>query len=224
MLFRSIWSTILSVINWINYFDVGIGQGLRNSLARYIASSDEKKARQSVSTGYVVLSCISSVIFIISVVLILATNINAIFNTSINIRSTLIISFFGICVNFILGLSKSQLYATQQAEKVGLMTITTQVINLLGLLALSIFTKKSLIGVATVIALSGIIVNVVFSESIWKRYPYLRPRIIEYRHCELKVICDVGIKFFFIQIVALVLYSTDNMIITQLLGPAYVTP
>ena len=219
-----IWSTILAVINWINYFDVGIGQGMRNKLSRYIAIDDKKSANQTVSTGYAALSSISCVIFVIGTVLIGIADVGGVFNTSLNIRPVLIISFSSICINFILSLSKSQLYATQQAEKVGYMTVLTHALNLVGVVVLSLFSQGSLIGVAFVIGLSGIAVNVLFTADVWKSYTYLIPHISQYRKSELKGICNIGIKFFFIQIAGLILYSTDNMIITQLFGPSYVTP
>lgn len=219
-----IWSTILSVINWINYFDVGIGQGLRNTLAKHIANNEDIDANKAVSTGYVALTTISSMTFVLGTIVIVLTDVGLLFNTKVNVRPALLVSFFCICINFILGLSRAQLYATQQAEKVGLMTVIIQGINLLGIWILSKVSHGSLLGVAIVIGLSGIIVNICFSCSVWNKYPFLIPNFSNYERNKLKEVCSVGIKFFFIQIAALILYSTDNMIITQLFGPAYVTP
>ena len=219
-----IWSTILSIINWINYFDVGIGQGLRNSLAKSFGLGDKEAANESVSTGYVILSKVSFVTFLAGTVLILVLNINAVFNTDILVRPALLVSFICICINFVLSLSKTLLYATQQAEKVSLMALLTQLLNLVGITVVSVFSRENLLAVAIVVGLSGIIVNLVFTFSIWENFNFLIPRKSLYRASELKNICTVGIKFFIIQIAALVLYTTDNMIITQLFGPVYVTP
>lgn len=219
-----IWSTILSVINWINYFDVGIGQGLRNTLARSVALGDKDKSQKSVSTGYIALSVISMATYLVGILLIGLFDINKLFNTQLSVKPVLLVSFFCICINFVLSISKTQLYATQQAEKVGFMTVLTQGINLLGIGLLSLFSKENLLAVAIVIGLSGIIVNLIFTRKIWIRYNYLIPKTKQFRSSELKGICNVGIKFFFIQIAALILYSTDNMIITRLFGPSSVTP
>lgn len=219
-----IWSTILSVINWINYFDVGIGQGLRNSLARAVALGDKDKSQKSVSTGYIALSVISMATYLVGILLIGLLDINKLFNTQLSVKPVLLFSFFCICINFVLSLSKTLLYATQQAEKVAFMTVLTQGINLLGIGVLSLFSKENLLAVAIVIGFSGIIVNLIFTGKIWIHYNYLIPKTKQFRSSELKGICNVGIKFFFIQIAALILYSSDNMIITRLFGPSSVTP
>lgn len=219
-----IWSTILSVVNWINYFDVGIGLGLRNVLAKSIATDDEDKSQKAVSTGYVALSVISMALYLLVLLLVEIFDVNKIFNTDLSIKPALLVSFFCICINFVLGLSKIVLYATQQAEKVGFMTVVTQSLNIVGIGALSLLGRGSLLAVAIVIGLSGIIVNVIFTGKIWVNFKYLMPRVKQCRTEELKDICNVGVKLFFIQIAALILYSTDNMIITQLYGPSAVTP
>ena len=46
-----IWATILSIITWINFFDVGIGNGLRNLLTKEIACNDQLESHKSVSTS-----------------------------------------------------------------------------------------------------------------------------------------------------------------------------
>lgn len=219
-----IWATILSVINWINYFDVGIGQGLRNVLTKAIALDDREKAQESVSTGYVALSAIAGCTFLVGVILIIFLDISAIFNTKLSVKPVLLVSFFCICINFIVCLSKTLLYATQQAEKVGFMTVLTQGVNFVGILALSLFGKGNLLAVAVIIGFSSMIVNLIFTGKVWNRFGYLIPNFKNYRSRELKGICNVGMKFFFVQIAALILYSTDNMIITRLFGPAEVTP
>ena len=170
-----VWSTILSVINWINYFDIGIGQGLRNTLAKHIASDKEKEANEAVSTGYVALAFVSGITFLIGSGLILSLNMGLVFNTTISLKPALMISFICICLNFVLSLSRAQLYATQQAEKVSFMTVLVQFINLVGIWFLSLIGDGNLLAVAIVIGLSGIIVNLLFSYGVWDKYKYLIP-------------------------------------------------
>lgn len=218
-----VWSTILSVINWINYFDVGIGQGMRNKLTQDISNDDEIAAKKTVSTGYVSVTLIATVLFVVGLCFILFVDVGDIFNTRIPVRTVLNISFSCVCVNFVLSLSKILLYSTHQAEKVGIMILLIQVMNLLGVFILSFFSKGSLLGVAIVVGLSGIIINLIFSFNLWKKKQFLIPNLKLFDSKDFHNISGTGIKFFFIQIAGLVLYSSDNMIITQLFGPSCVT-
>ena len=45
-----VWTTILNVLSWITYFDIGIGHGLRNKLAENLdKEGNEIKCRKYVS-------------------------------------------------------------------------------------------------------------------------------------------------------------------------------
>ena len=58
-----IWAIILNIVSWINYFDIGIGNGLRNRLAEAIALDDKEDAQKYVSTAYIGTSVLSLVFF-----------------------------------------------------------------------------------------------------------------------------------------------------------------
>lgn len=40
-----VWAIIMNVVSWINYFDIGIGNGLRNRLAESVAKNDNMGAK-----------------------------------------------------------------------------------------------------------------------------------------------------------------------------------
>ena len=61
-----IWLTISSMIYWISVFDIGIGNGLKNEIARSIAVKDESNLKIFVSTSYAVLAIIAMFIFTIA--------------------------------------------------------------------------------------------------------------------------------------------------------------
>ena len=218
-----VWSTILSVVNWINYFDVGLGNGLRNQLSKAITIKDNKQAKSLSTTGYVVISLISLLTFIIGIFVISFGNVNSWFNTEINLRPALLISFSFVCVNFILSLSKSQLYAIQQADKVGLMVVITQALNLFFVWLITYFTESNLTLVAIIIGSSTFFVDIVFTLVMWKKHKELIPDVRTFDKANLSSIGKEGVQFFVIQIAALVLFSSDNLIITNILGPTSVT-
>ena len=53
-----IWLTISSMVAWISFFDIGIGNGLKNKLAEALAQDDYELGRKYVSTTYAILSLI----------------------------------------------------------------------------------------------------------------------------------------------------------------------
>lgn len=219
-----IWATILSIINWINYFDIGIGNGLRNRLTKHVNANDKQSAQYAVSTAYVILSAISGIMIIIGSVIIAFVNDQQLFRTTINVKPVLYVSFIFICINFVLALSKVQLFAIQRAEKAGFMTVLIQAFNLIGVVVLSLISKGNILAVAILVGISGIAVNIMFSINVWKKHKEFIPHIKSFRKVEIASIGNLGIKFFIIQMAALVLYTTDNIIITQLFGPSFVTP
>ncbi|XHR95363.1 hypothetical protein ACFJIV_01255 [Mucilaginibacter sp. UC70_90] len=54
-----IWITIYSIVNFIQFFDIGLGNGLRNKYAHSIAIGDNGLARVYVSTTYYLITIIS---------------------------------------------------------------------------------------------------------------------------------------------------------------------
>lgn len=58
-----VWASILSILSWISYFDLGIGNGLRNRLSEAIASDSPRVSPKAlVSSAYAILSGVVAVV------------------------------------------------------------------------------------------------------------------------------------------------------------------
>ena len=143
-----LWATVLSIITWINFFDVGIGNGLRNLLAKILAEDDQREAKKAVSTAYVMLTAIATVLLVVLGGISVFVNWNTVFSTIIPMKGVLLITFTFICINFVLALSNTLLYALHLAERVSIRNCLVQVANIVGLFVISKFTSESLIAMA----------------------------------------------------------------------------
>lgn len=221
-----LWVTVLSVINWINYFDVGIGNGLRNCLASEVGRGEYNEAKKSVSTAYTVITAITVVIYFSVIIVSSFLNFNDLFNTSENIKKILLISFTLLCINFIISLQKTECFSIQKPEYVSFTELFTQILNLLGVTVLSVLAAgvDKLISMAFLFGFSNIFVNLLFTCIIWSKNAFLRPKIGLFDKTKLSVISNLGIKFFLIQMSMIILYTTDSLIIMNLYGSAAVTP
>ena len=219
-----LWSTILSIISWINYCDVGIGHGLRNLLSKELAEKKYENAKSTITTAYVILTFISLILLVVSIVSVFNVNWHSVFNTDIDMSIPLGISFAFICVNFVLSLSNYILYALQLAERVSVRNCIVQFFNIVGIIILNKYCNSSLVLISILFGASTTIVYIITSIRLLKNQKELRPEIKYFNKSKINEIANIGIKFFIIQLSCIALYTVDNILITNIFGGASVTP
>ena len=101
-----IWLTLNSILAWINSFDIGLGNGLRNKLTTAIAEGNKEKARAYVSTTFFMLIAIISVVYTILAIGTEHINWYSILNVKEasvgNLVEVVQISLLLFCINFVL--------------------------------------------------------------------------------------------------------------------------
>src|SRR5665647_416367 len=78
-----IWMTISSIITWFAFFDIGLGNGLRNKLAEALALNDKKTANIYISSVFVLIIAISSLMLITFFLIANFISWNTVLNTNI---------------------------------------------------------------------------------------------------------------------------------------------
>jgi len=223
-----IWLTLSSIITWAAVFDIGLGNGLKNKLAEAITLNDLSRAKSYVSSTYAVLILISAVLFTVVYFINPYINWHRILNVPYNVYPGLnylvaiIFAFF--CMQFIVQLINTVLTASQTPAIPALFNVLGQLFTLIGVLLLMRFTQGSLTYLVCVI--TGIPVAILILGSIWfysGSYHAIAPGFKSVNFKYARQLLGAGGAFFIIQIVALVLYETDNIVITQLFGPRDVT-
>lgn len=226
-----IWITLTSLVAWIGFFDIGLGNGMRNKFAEAMAKNNHQLARTYVSTTYALLGIIISVIFILFISLNPFISWNKILNADVSYISSIeltlvaIIVFSSFCFTFVLNLITTVLNASQQNAKASLIDLTSKSISLLVIFILTRYNDGSLLYLA--LAYCFITPLVLFCASLFffnSSFKNFKPSFKYIDFSKSKDLLNLGIKFFFIQIAVIILYQTNNIIISQLFGPAEVTP
>lgn len=223
-----IWLTLSSIIAWLSFFDVGFGNGLKNKFAEAIAIGDFKLARIYLSTTYAILAIIMAAVLILFNVINPFLNWAVILNaprnmaSELNILALLVFSFF--CIQFVLQLITTIITANQQPAKASFFNLLGSIISLSVIFILTKTTSGNLIYLGLALGLAPIIV--LTASSIWfysRDYKQYAPSLSYVHFSYARNLMSLGVKFFFIQIAAIILYETSNLIIAQLFGPANVT-
>ncbi len=216
-----LWSIILSIISWMNISDFGIGNGLRNRIAESMANKRFDKVKEYISTAYYTLSIIAMIILTVSFLIIKILSNLYKFNNELNI--SLYIMVIGFSLNFILGISRYVAYGNQKSSLVGLTQLIASVLSILGI----ILIKKNFIG--SIILLSFIYnvslmaSNLFLTFVVYKNQKVILPSLKLASRDSIKDISNLGFRFFIIQLCGIVLFSTDNLIISTFINLESVT-
>jgi O-antigen/teichoic acid export membrane protein len=219
-----IWLTLTSVLSWFGFFDIGLGNGLRNKLSEAIAHNDHGQAKKYVSTTYFLSIIIFGMFFFLFHILNRYINWNAILNTDsitpheLYLLTSIVFSFF--IARFVVQLLSTIYFSYQRPSFDSMILACSSLLSFVVIYGvLKIHNDIQLIQAGTIITASPVLIFIIFSfYSFFKVYPEIRP---SFRDVNLELSRDLmslGGKFFFLQFTAVILFSSSNFFIAQLYG------
>jgi len=223
-----IWLTLSAVISWITILDVGLGNGLRNKFGEALAKNDELLAKTYVSTSYAILGIIICLVYALFLILQGFIDWNLLLNTpnefsfELNYLAFWVFTFF--LLRLLLGLIIPILTADQKFLMVGLIDLVTNLLSLLILILLPFFKTNSLLwlggGISFATVLIPFLATLYFFSTIY--WPY-RPSTKFVSFGILKDLLGLSFSFFILSISTIVVYFSQNLIISHLFGPSEVS-
>lgn len=223
-----IWMTITSILFWINTFDIGLGNGMRNYLTEAISQKDYSLGKKYISTTLSLLTLIALVIGVIVLIPLLTIDFNKFFNTeaisNFDLRNTMIVAISFTLCNFVLK-NIGFIYVAMQKYAINdFLSVLGNVLSLGIIFLLTKFTSGHLIYVVLAYTATQCIIFCLAAIPLFKNHPELRPAFRFFDKSLSQKIVGKGLGFFVIQISScLVIFGAANMFITQFCGPAAVT-
>lgn len=223
------WITISTTLAWLTMADLGIGNGLTNAIADAVGHSRPELTRNHVATAFWMLTGMMAVVLVVLGASWPFVDWGSLFNVhtvlarrEIGPAVALAVALFA--VRFPLSLVEKVYVAHQEGATVNYWAAAANLATLTAIVAAT-RTRAGMVGL--VVAYSGTGLLVMALNATWLfgwRKPHLRPGWSGLRRESARLLTATGGRFFVVQVAALVLFSTDNIIIARVLGPCEVTP
>lgn len=224
-----IWLTLSSFIGWFAFFDIGLGHGLRNKFSESKAKDDIELAQAYVSTAYFTIGSICLLLIVPFFIINQFVDWTVVFNTNKELQTELkilmpvVFSFF--CLQMVVTLITTVYIADQKPSVQGKIGFITQLGALFLIWMLTKTSESSLLIFGTLYTALPVVILLIFNFfSFSTTYKDFKPKFSLWKKKYLKDIFGLGFKFFIIQMCMIVLYSTDNLIISNIFSPAEVVP
>jgi O-antigen/teichoic acid export membrane protein len=224
-----IWLTLSSFIGWFSFFDIGLGHGLRNKFAEAKAKGDLTLAKAYVSSAYFTIGSVCLLLILVFLGLNFfidwthVFNSNAILQKELGLLMPIVFAFF--CLQLVVKLVTTIYTADQNHSMQGKVNFYTSVVSLFAIWLMTHKAKSSLLIFGTIFSALPVMILIglnLFAFS--KTYKDYKPSYSLWKREYLEDIFGLGFMFFLVQISGIILYSTDNMIISNLFSPADVVP
>lgn len=224
-----IWLTLSSIVGWVGFLDLGLGNGFRNRFAESLAKGDKDLAKQYVSTTYFAISTIT----VVSLLLVNAANyfidwpsvlhVDPGYKQELTKVFAIVASFF--CLNFTVRLVATMFTADQKPSLNAVLNGLGDILSLLVIFILTRVSEGSLVNLALFYSGIPCLVMIIatfitFTNTSYKQYAPSWPNV---KFSLLRNIFNLGIAFFIIHICMIAIFQIINIVISRELGPDSVT-
>lgn len=223
-----VWLTLTSLVGWVAMFDIGIANGLKNKLSESLAVNDFEKAKVYVSTTYVIIAIIAFVLTTLYLIFYKWIDWQVVFNSNFIPESELqkvvsIVSLFFL-LKFITDIINVVAASFQMVSVSSVLLFISNLGLTISVWILTKTTNSNLIFLA--FCLSGIpfLISLVANFYFFKvQFKVVKPSFKHVNFKQSRGILGLGSQFFILQIISLIIFQTDNILIAQLFSPADVT-
>ena len=226
---NGIWLTISSMLLWIDNMDIGLGNGLRNKVAEYMAHGEHERTRSLISSTFAMLTCIIIPVMLVLLLLIVVGDPYQVFNATPDkaphLNQVLMVTVILVCTSFVFKLIGNFYMGIQLPAVSNLLIALGQTLALIGTYIVLWSGNHSIMHIALVNTAAPLLVYLLaFPYTFFYKYPHLRPsyHLIDFK--EAKAVINMGVQFFIMQISGVILFMTSNLLISNLFSPELVTP
>ncbi|PWG78810.1 lipopolysaccharide biosynthesis protein [Pararcticibacter amylolyticus] len=220
--------TITSIVNWISFFDIGIGNGLRNKLSQAIAENNPELGRRYVSTAFYYVTIIFLSILVLYTIVHPLINWHGLLHISssevpeLSLCIYIVIAIF--IVRFILQLISMILLADQKGYLSDAIMPIANVITILLIFILYKSGHANFYNLMLSMSITPIIVLIGYNFFFFNgSYKFLRPSIKFIDHSLRKSLLTLGYQFFLLQICVIIIFSTSEFLVANLFDMQSVT-
>ncbi len=225
-----VWVTLTSISAWFSFFDIGLGNGLRNKFAEAKAKNNMHEARVYVSTAYAVIGAIVLLLLGLYYAVSFLLDWNLILNveqekiSGIELSRVALLVFVFFIIRFFSSLVTSILLGDQRASWVSFLDFFGKLL-VYGLLWVMVYKKiVSFTIFALVVSAVPILLLTIFTVVFFQTsYKTVTPSLKMFDRTVAKSLLNLGAQFFIIQVAFFLLYQTNYFIITHLISPAEVS-
>lgn len=226
---NGVWLTISSLVLWIDQMDIGLGNGLRNKLASCMAHNDIEKARSVVSSTVAMLVMIMLPILVLLSALVWLTDVYAFLNVDPEIipelRVSLLCAVVLVCMTFVLKFIGNVYMGMQLPAVSNLINTIGSTVALLSTWLFYIYGHATFFNVVIVnIGAPLLTYLLAYPYTFYVRYKMLRPGLKWVNMGAALELGNIGVRFFWLQVAAIVQFMSANILISNFFTPAMVTP
>ena len=217
--------TLTSIVGWVGYMDVGLGNGLRNKLPEFLAKGDFHSAKKIVSSCYVTLAIYVALIIVIFLMVSPFVDWLGVLNSPTSdageIRGLTNVVFIAFCIQFLFGLINSILFAYHMPAFQSLFTFVGQFIALIALvIQVYVFDVTSVLQIGAVNSMIPPLVLFLGSIGLFRtKLKEIAPSFKLFEFKSVGSILSLGLKFFVLQMITIVLFQANSIIIARVVSP-----
>lgn len=222
--FYGIYLTITSIVMWTHNFDFGLGTGLRYKLTEAIAHGDTRRCKELVSTAYLSLAGIMSIVALCFLPVIFLLDWQYILN-----YRGLENPYYALCVltvlltiltQFVLDLISVVLQAHQKSAVTMIFRPLANAIAVVGVCVLKFTGDASLFNACIMLTMPLLLVLLTTNVLLYARkFKDIKPSWDSFKKNALSDIYTMGLKFFIISLSIVVVFNSANVLLSHLIQP-----
>ena len=223
-----VWLTLSSLVGWVAMFDIGIANGLRNKLSECLANKDFEKAKVYVSTTYAIIGVIAGLLIVLFFALYKWVNWQLVFNSNFiqedELQKVVVIVSLFFLLKFITDIINVVASSFQMVSVSSLLLFISNLGLTISVWILTKTTESNLILLAFCLSVIPFLISLGANFYLFKRhFKIVKPSVKYIDFKQSRSIVSLGSQFFILQIVSLIIFQTDNILIAQFFRPIEVT-